>query len=584
MLRIDRLKIFQHPITWIFEKSHVQDRPTRLQISVWILLLVGMLLISLPNYHLYQLGTHADDSVYTILAHSLLSSDRYGMINLPGQPAPGKYPFGYPLFLAPVIFFFPRQLDYLKIPSLIATAVNMAILFWGWRGFSRTKSYGWALAITGLYALSPITIDHTRRVMSEPLFITFCLLSILLAERAIHGKVTRWWSLFISLSLLLTIYIRTIGAVLVACVFLYLLWKKGLKFWKEIALILLQIGLVLAFIVAVTPVQLKDLLPLEYLKDENARLLVAPFSNSSSEVPIPVEPASTSASIVEETIQHKISKTLDLARGIFIFGIKQHFGKDIRAYAFPLGGGEHEQQLGSRIGIPGLSLIIGYLVSAVTLYGFFRFWRKEGLTLLVLFTFVFFTALFLWVWNDPRLLYPIQVSIFIGFLSGLEGIFAAIPRSSRDITKTAKLLALAPYAAVCILLLISIYKSLTIEDSRLHAGDLQLRTAWLIDHSAATDALMSEAPETDYVYSGRKAVQYPEEVPTISQLEYYLAAYRIRYIVVAPKIVWQTSYQPAYSDRTAAMLPMFDALCANHQLQLVYRSDRNLIRIYQVIS
>jgi hypothetical protein len=76
------------------------------------------------------------------------------MINIPGEPAAGIFPFAYPLFLTPLIRAFPENIDALKIPSLLATISIATVLFWGWGWLSKSKSYWWALAITGLYAHS----------------------------------------------------------------------------------------------------------------------------------------------------------------------------------------------------------------------------------------------------------------------------------------------------------------------------------------------------------------------------------------------------------------------------------------------
>ncbi|MBI5651031.1 MAG: hypothetical protein HZC40_11405, partial [Chloroflexi bacterium] len=158
--------------------------PTRIQIILWLVLVSVTLVLALGNYQTYLLGTHFDDARYVILARSLVLSDQYGMINAPGDPPAGKYPFVYPLLLTPFIFLFPHDPDALKFLSLIATVINLSLLFWGWRWFSHTRSYWWGLAIAALYGLAPMTIDLARRVMSEPVFTTFVLIAIILAERA----------------------------------------------------------------------------------------------------------------------------------------------------------------------------------------------------------------------------------------------------------------------------------------------------------------------------------------------------------------------------------------------------------------
>src|SRR5712692_863071 len=97
------------------------DRPNRLQVAGWVLVMLVGLALCLRNYNSFQLGTWRDDAHYIILARSLVESDRFGLINAPGLPDSTQYPFGYPLLLVPLLLLFPDQPDRLKILSLIAT-------------------------------------------------------------------------------------------------------------------------------------------------------------------------------------------------------------------------------------------------------------------------------------------------------------------------------------------------------------------------------------------------------------------------------------------------------------------------------
>jgi 4-amino-4-deoxy-L-arabinose transferase-like glycosyltransferase len=563
----------------IFAHNDSTDKPTRIQITVWVGLVVAMIFLSLVNYQAYQLGTHFDDSRYVILAQSLISSSQYGMINAPGQPGPGKYPFGYPFFLVPPIILFPGNSDALKLPSLIATILNLVILFWGWRWFSKSKSYWWAIAVAGLYALSPLTIDHTRRVMSEPIFTTFCLIAIILAEQAAQGKQNHWWRPAISAALMFAAFTRTIGIVLVASVLAYLLLVRGRGFWKEIVLILVQIVFMLGLIVVVTPVQLKDLLPLEYLKEPSARFLVAPFADNGTGDPVPGDQTAASAS---QTSADTWNQKLEMARNLLYRGIRQHFGSDIRAVALPIGGGEREQKLAEAIGIPTLPSLSGYLVSALVIFGLARVFAQEKVSLFLLFGVLYFLVLFLWDWNDPRLLYPIQPQLHFGLLAALEGVIFWVVTRVRRMQSSSNVWNSTFPSLVFLLMTSFILKSSQIDDSRLHAGDIEARSSWLKTHSDASDIIMTEAPEPDYLYSGRKTVPYPFSVSSSNGLDDYLMRYRIKFILVAPKIAWQNSYKPEYDDSTMHLLPLITELDAENKVIQVYSLDQQLVKVYQV--
>ena len=140
---------------------------------------LGLMIYNLPKF---QVGAHYDDAAYITLARSFLHGEGYGLINFPGAPRIANYPFGYPLALSLIAAFSPNELAAYKYVSVVATLINASLLFWGWRLLSRSLSHWWALAVSLLYLFSPVTIDLSGRVMSEPLFLTFYLLAMLIAE------------------------------------------------------------------------------------------------------------------------------------------------------------------------------------------------------------------------------------------------------------------------------------------------------------------------------------------------------------------------------------------------------------------
>jgi len=66
----------------------------------------------------------------------------------------------------------------LKLSSLAITLLCTTLLHWGWQWYAPGTSYHWAIAVTALYGLSSLAIQHTRMVMSEPLFALLALLSV----------------------------------------------------------------------------------------------------------------------------------------------------------------------------------------------------------------------------------------------------------------------------------------------------------------------------------------------------------------------------------------------------------------------
>src|SRR5581483_3816510 len=208
--------------------------PSGLQIALWVCVLLASLVLFFYKYSEFQIGAYHDDATYIVLAQSLVHSDTYGLIDRPGEPGSTQFPFGFPLLLSPIVRLFPDNLDALRSISFLATLINISLLFWGWHLFSRRRSYWWGLAIAALFGLSPLVVDESRMVMSEPVFLTFCLVALLLAEQAVQHRESAAWTLWMGISLFFVLFIRTIGFTLVIPIFAYLFWKRGLSFLKSL--------------------------------------------------------------------------------------------------------------------------------------------------------------------------------------------------------------------------------------------------------------------------------------------------------------------------------------------------------------
>jgi len=555
-------------------------KPTLIQVIVLLCLGIAVALVSLQDFGAYQLGTHIDDSGYVVLARSLLYSDHYGMMNLPGEPGVAKYPFGYPLFLASILAVHDN-LDALKWISLIATLLNMSLLFWGWRWLSKSRSYWWAVAIAGMYGLSPMTMGHTRRIMSEPVFLTFSLITIILAERAAYGKLNILSRVALGVSLVFTVYTRTIGLVLVALALAYVVFFRRGKAWSELAVVLTSSAMLLILIVAATPVRLRDLLPLEYLKDTNARIVTMPFtSTGSSDTITPSQGAKPPAA---KAYEMPVSRVI---YNLLRYGIEQHFGSDIRAVAFPLGGGDREKQLGKAIGLPALPSISGLLVGVLVSLGFFRLLATERFSLFLCFAGVYFLVLLLWVWDDPRLLYPVQPQIHWSslavFESGMVWLAAHVKKAKLRIPILNSTPSIPLVALVLLLLASFSFKSAQIHDSRINAGDLNIRSNWLLANVRESAVVMSEAPEVDYIYTGKKTVPYPSDMSSAKTVDDYLAGYQVQFILVAPQIKWYPNYKPQYSKSTLSILVLLDELESKGRISLIYSLEKAMVKVYRV--
>jgi len=389
--------------------------------------------------------------------------------------------------------------------------------------------------------------------MSEPFFTTFGLAGMILAEQAAHGTPGRWWSLLMGLALFFVIFTRSVGIVLAASIFAYLLIVKGKAVWKRLALVILETIVLTGLIVAITPIDVESLLPLRYLNS-----LASQPSNAQ-----PVESRALPA---------------DIRPNWRLLMNQNHLVQDIPGIILPLQA-ERVRSLAERINMPSLPTILGLFVDALILLGFLRWFRIDGPSLICLFPILYLGVLLVWSWDDPRLLYPIQPPVQYGFLLGVETLL--IPMRSYQIrTVSFRNLGNVILVVTAVALLsVSVYQSFRIDDTRMHVGDLLARTSWLKANTNVNDIIMTEQPETDFLYSGRKTIPYPRSTSSASELEDYLAKNNVAYILIGPVVAWQVHYTPQYSRATKRILPLIENLTSDNRLTLAYSSESDLIRV-----
>lgn len=523
--------------------------PTRLQIALWVVLMAAALVLFIFKYSEFQIGAHfQDDATYIVLAESLAHSDTYGLIHSPGEILPTHYPVGYPLLLAPFVLLFPGNLDALRFISLAATLVNIALLFWGWRYFGRHRSYWWGLTITAFYALSPVMVDFSRMVMSEPVFLTCCLCAFILAEQAGDGRMMRGWAVWMALALLFAVLLRTVGVALVVCVFGYIVWKQGLRAWKPLLWVAGGMALLAALIVLLTPVAPGDLLPTTYVSQ------------------------------VAQTASDDVS----LLQTINPFEkITWYAGSLLRQLLIPIGGGEIEKNFLGALGFTEQPFLVGlFLVGMMTL-GWIVWVRYDGVSAFNLFPFIYLGLVYFWDWEGIRFLYPIASQLQFAFLIAIEAVLLWLAKrlplpGMRAAPRVLFALVIAAF------LLGSVYKSVRLEASTVHVGDMYARTAWLKANTQLGDIVLTEEPIVDYVNSARKTVAYRDEYSSAAELAGDLQNENVKYVLSAPGLWWQPSYVPQYSDHADRIRPLLDALVAGQQLVPVYNDAENLITVFRV--
>jgi hypothetical protein len=547
-----------------------------LQTGIWIILILWTTALTLSQLDAFQIGAYSDDATYVVLARSLAFADQYGLINAPGEhPEIAPFPCGFPLMLAPFarLTSIPQAI---KIPSLIATLAVASILFWGWPILSHYSRW-WGLAISGLYLLAPLTVNHARMVMSEAVFTLFLLAAIWLVERIARGGQSTWVTLATGVLSVMIPITRTVGLLLLPVALAYLIVRCGRRVWRELGRLFIGGALCVGLILAFTPVDVSGLFPLRYLTESNAALLTA--------LRLKFAPSDPALVMPNEYLQQDEAGSppqVDDRQLIATYAQRaaRHIYSDMRQLVLPAGGGDREQALADRLGLPNLPVVIGLLTFGLIVLGYVRWLGKSGVRLLSLFTPIYVVGLLFWNWDSPRLLYPVQPPLQFALLLGIDAtLFGILTRDQA--AKMTRYRQGGMAALIVILALVSTYSSLRIGNSEDYVGDLRARTAWIQANTNASAVLMTETPQIDYLYSERRTVPFPHQITTATALADALRQTGADYILVAPQIRWGDANNPTYSPETWELLPWIEELERQGKLSLIHSPD-SMQRVYQV--
>jgi hypothetical protein len=554
-------------------------RLARLQVVVWAAFMALGAFLYLRAFGAFRVGAWGDDALYVVLGRSLVGDRGFGLINVPGGvPAPSPYPFGYPLILAPLVALAPGALDVLKLPALLATFVNGALLFWGWRWFSR-RSRWWGVAVAGLYLISPTVVSHGLMVMTEAVFTALCLAAMLLAEQIARGRPARWRAPLLGGVLTYATLTRSVGVVMALALALYLLWRMGRKAWRAIGLAAAGGLLLTASLLLVAPVKPANLLPARYLTDrDNSLYLIVRQIGAATGVATPsISPESNPEAA-------RPAPLLVLDR------VWRHLSQDLRQAVTSVNGEGREQELARRLHVPWISTFLALLTLALVALGWWVWWARDGMTAFGFGGLLYFAGILLWAWVGARLLYPVIPQLQLCFLIGLEtaGRVVSAAGRRRELTadaagggiKAVTLSHALALGAVVVLGGLSFYGSFGLTSAS-RIGDPSARTDWLRSNTPPVAVVMSEQAATDFLYGGRHTVPQPRSLASAADLETYLTGRQVDYVLVGPSSVRAASYEPTYSRSTVMLLPLLAELHAAGRLTEVYSSPRDLITVYR---
>ena len=136
-----------------------------------------------------KLSQSGDNAEYIILARSLAQGEGLSYIHSQ-EPGPStKFPFGFPLLLAPLAWAFPDDWVPMKALVLALFSLGMGMLYQLARERMGVVS---SLAVVALSLMAgksyPALLHYAHKVMSEIPFLAFSLLALWLVERGVKRE------------------------------------------------------------------------------------------------------------------------------------------------------------------------------------------------------------------------------------------------------------------------------------------------------------------------------------------------------------------------------------------------------------
>jgi 4-amino-4-deoxy-L-arabinose transferase-like glycosyltransferase len=189
-----------------------------------------------------KLSISGDNTEFVTLARSLASGDGLTYTNLP-EPRPAtKYPFGFPLLLAPLASIFDGWAgldsgtpDWVAMKWLVVCTFAAGMAAFHLLARQAVGDIG-AVAATALAVTNPLTVSYGHQVMSEVPYLAPSLLALWCLHRGIETegwRNNRWlWAGI--LAAIVAYYIRSVGLVLIGAPIALLLLRRD---WQRAALI-----------------------------------------------------------------------------------------------------------------------------------------------------------------------------------------------------------------------------------------------------------------------------------------------------------------------------------------------------------
>jgi 4-amino-4-deoxy-L-arabinose transferase-like glycosyltransferase len=513
---------------------------------VLLALLVASLGLYLYAFDSFQIGTYQDDAQYVVLAKSIAGGGPYGLVHPPDAVMPTRYPFGWPLLLAPAYALF-GNFQSLKLVSLFFTLANTLLIAGGWKylGFPG-RSLG--LATAALYAASPLVVGHARMVMSEPAFLFFVLLGLILTTQSTSrgSRQSPVLSIGLGVTWMFAGYVRTIGFALAPASALHLIGNRKLP---QLVSAAFGLSASIAIVLIATPLSWQDLVAVSEYRNQ----FVDPSGWGQDQV---------SAAIPPRVVQ----------------GLSAYAGSHVRDSLIPFVGGPTTQWILGEFGLGFLPLFVSVLMLALILIGYASNIHEKGLLPTHVYVPLYMAVTIVWPWRGERFLYGVLPLLFAYLLIGGKALGARFYKRVGDRKYLQRWVLRLGLSALVLLLSLQVIRSMLIDDSLNHVRDLRVGTTWIKENTASDAVIIAEQAPAVHLYAERATIELGRDLRALNAR---LTQGNAIYLLLAPALKWSDSGQLEYSSSTRLVLSTLHS-GDGPTACLVFEDIANLVQVYRL--
>ncbi|MEP7340988.1 MAG: hypothetical protein ABI977_24870 [Acidobacteriota bacterium] len=493
------------------EEAIIEDRLPR---WVKIAAIVGFLLCLL----IYVLrldaavGMFVDDAWYVMLAKGLATGQGYSLINAPTPGITPLYPPVFPFLLSLLYRLspqFPQNVWLLKSLSVASMLIAGALAFVYFTRERRQHSYN-ALGIAAAVTLSPpLVLLATSTLMSECVFVAIFLATILVVERSVRAigsgqtnvaKVELRYGLLMGVMGALCFLTRSVSAVVVAAIFVYLLKQRlrraALIFAATVALLAAP-WVIYSRLHAPTPEQWQEQAG-HIVEDYSKQFWQRQAGNVASGT---IEVADLPARVWNNVMQIAFRDTLRVVAAPFY-----EFLRSLQAAE------AWRQQDGYEMP-GGITATMSLIVALLALAGFILTIRERTTVAEIAVIFTLGITL-VWPWEPFRFLLPLAPLLIFYVLRGIAAVHRLHQKMRQQELRPSP--AVLGIAAACILA-VNLYGNIVYLSRKLSGNQPSFLSAfdeneklfiWARDHLPRNEVIATSNPGLVYLYTGNKTVAF----------------------------------------------------------------------------